>query len=110
MAVSFLTNLTEQEFKVFLREAILEILGQGVVGEKSDEPLSIEQAAKFLKLTVGTLYIKVHRKEVPHSKRGNRLYFSLSELSEYIKRGKVKSSEQLNAEAANHLHLKHKRR
>lgn len=52
--------------------------------------LSISDAAKFLFLTVGTLYGKVSKNEVPYIKRGNKLYFSTTDLIEYLRAGKVK--------------------
>ncbi|MBT2561361.1 helix-turn-helix domain-containing protein [Pedobacter sp. ISL-68] len=55
--------------------------------------LTIVQAAEFLKLSVPTLYTKVSRGEIPVNKRGKRLYFSLAELSAWIRAGKKKIVE-----------------
>jgi len=59
-----------------------------------DDLLTIGQAAEFLSLSVPTLYTKVSRKEVPVNKRGKRLYFSMLELSEWIRSGKKKTAEE----------------
>jgi excisionase family DNA binding protein len=47
----------------------------------SDEPLTVSAAAKFLNLSVPTIYGKVCRKEIPVNKQGKRLYFYKSELA-----------------------------
>jgi excisionase family DNA binding protein len=52
-----------------------------------EKPFNILEACEFLNITRPTLYAKVHRKEVPFTKRGKRLYFSPSELTDYIKNG-----------------------
>lgn len=65
---------------------------------ETDRFLDIDEASKFLHLTKGTLYIKVSRGEVPHFKRGNRLYFSLGKLTEYLEKGSVKTREEIKAE------------
>lgn len=64
-----------------------------------DQFLTIQEASNLLGLSVPTLYSKVSRSEVPVMKRGNRLYFSKTELIEYLKAGKRKTSEEIEAEA-----------
>jgi len=60
-----------------------------------DDLLTIRQAAEFLSLSVPTLYTKVSRKEIPVNKRGKRLYFSTVELSEWVRSGKKKTTEEI---------------
>ena len=62
--------------------------------EQKEKFLTVEEAAKFLDLTVPTVYAKVSRGELPVMKRGKRLYFSNIELVEYIKNGRKKTNEQ----------------
>jgi excisionase family DNA binding protein len=65
--------------------------------------LNISEAAKFLKLTVPTMYSKVSKGELPCMKRGKRLYFSSTELMEYIKEGRKKSNAEIEQEAEAYL-------
>jgi len=60
-----------------------------------DDLLTIGQAAEFLSLSVPTLYTKVSRKEIPVNKRGKRLYFSMVELSEWVRSGRKKTEEEI---------------
>ena len=105
MAVSFLTNLSEEEFKNFLKETISEILGDKISSiKKSDLPdiLNGKEAADFLRLKISTLYEKTSEKTIPHFKKGNKLYFHRSELETWVKDGKVKTTIELQCDAASY--------
>jgi len=54
---------------------------------QTEQLLTIQEAAKFLSLTVPIMYSKVSKGELPVMKRGKRLYFSRTELLEYVKQG-----------------------
>ena len=101
MSVQFLTNISDQEFKEFLKDALKEILGDklGALKEQQPEILDVQQAAQFLKMKTTTLYEKTSHKQIPHFKKGNKLYFHLSELQKWIKQGKVKTSDEISCEA-----------
>ncbi len=102
MSVQFLTNIPEHEFKELLKDAIREVLNEkaGSAKEPTSNILDVEQAAQFLKLKITTLYEKTSRKLIPHFKRGNKLYFHLSELQQWIRKGKVKTNDEIECEAA----------
>lgn len=71
-----------------------------------EQLLTIQEAAQFLKLTVPTMYSKVSKGELPVMKRSKRLYFSRTELMEYIKTGRKKSNAEIEAEAESYLKKK----
>ncbi|NLI41356.1 MAG: helix-turn-helix domain-containing protein [Caldisericales bacterium] len=58
--------------------------------------LTIQEAAEFLRLTVPTMYGKVSKGELPVMKRGKRLYFSRTELLEYLKNGHKNKTTKFN--------------
>ena len=70
---------------------------------QQEQLLTIQQASDFLCLSVPTLYTKVSHKELPCMKRGKRLYFSRTELMEYIKQGKKKTLAEIESEADQYL-------
>jgi len=79
--------------------------------EPTDQPeqlLTVQEAARFLKLTVPTIYSKVSKGELPVMKRSKRLYFSSTELMEYIKEGRKKSNAEIEQEAEAYLSNKKK--
>jgi len=55
--------------------------------DQPEQILTIQEAAEFLSLTVPTIYSKVSKGELPFMKRSKRLYFSRTELLEYLKQG-----------------------
>ena len=68
---------------------------------KPEEPdlITVPGAAKFLDLAVPTIYGLVHRQEVPHMKKGRRLYFSRKELTDWVRKGRRKTISELEQEA-----------
>lgn len=71
--------------------------------EPLEQLLTVQEAAQFLNLTVPTIYSKVSRGELPVMKRSKRLYFSSTELMEYVKEGRKKSNAEIEAEAEAYL-------
>ena len=75
--------------------------------DQPEQLLTIQEAAAFLSLTVPTMYSKVSKGELPVMKRSKRLYFSRTELLEYLKHGRKKTHAEIEAEAeANLLNTK----
>lgn len=68
-----------------------------------EQLLTVQEAAKFLNLTVPTIYSKVSRGELPYMKRGKRLHFSSIELMQYLKEGRKKTNAEIEAEAKSYL-------
>lgn len=70
-------------------ESIVRTQTEQETTQKNDEEilLTLDETAEFLGLAKSTLYSKVCRRELPHSKRGNRLYFSKKELKEWLREG-----------------------
>ena len=90
----------EPIFKRWIKEAQSEIEQPKFANtEKPEQFLTIQEAADFMSLSVPTMYSKVSRSEIPVMKRGKRLYFSLKELTEYLRNGKKKTTAEIEAEA-----------
>lgn len=68
-----------------------------------EELLTVQEAAKFLNLTVPTVYTKVSRGELPVMKRSKRLYFSSIELMDYLKEGRKKTVAETAQDAERYL-------
>ena len=94
------TNLSIPEIRQLFRqelEAYFEANKQPeqTPTEQPEQFLTIQEAAEFLRLSVPTLYGKVSKGELPVMKRSKRLYFSRTELMEYIKEGRKKSNAEI---------------
>lgn len=95
-----LSNLIQSSVRKVLKETPPQTV------EPTDQPeqlLTIQEAAEFLSLTVPTMYSKVSKGELPVMKRSKRLYFSRTELLEYLKDGRKKSNAEIEQEAKAYL-------
>lgn len=71
-----------------------------------EELFTISEASDFINLAKPTIYGLVSRNEIPHSKKGKRLYFSKQELLSWIKSGRRKTVSELKVEAENMINRK----
>jgi len=76
------------------------ILERGVEAKsEGDQPMTVEQCAKFLNLSKATIYTLISQRKIPVMKRGKRCYFSKLELLEYLKAGRKKTVSEIEEEA-----------
>jgi excisionase family DNA binding protein len=95
--------------QLFLRLDAIELLITNTQsGKEADEDIlmTIQQAGKYISLTVPTIYGLVSRAQIPCSKKGKRLYFSKQELTDWIKSGRKKTNAETQALAAQYLKTK----
>ena len=102
--------MSREELKEFFLEILQELFARG--GLKSllpkatlpdDEVLiNVQEAAGVTGLSVNTLYEKTCRREVPHYKKGKRLYFRATELLKWITQGRVKTQTEIQQDAITH--------
>jgi excisionase family DNA binding protein len=72
---------------------------KGNTQPEADELLTVQDTAKFLSLSVATIYDKIHKGELPVMKRSKRCYFSKFELIAYLKEGRKKTYAETAKEA-----------
>ena len=77
--------------------------------QELNNPLIIKEVANLTGKTVPTLYGYCQRNEIPHHKKGNRLYFFKPEIIDWIKTGKKKTISEIEADADEYLSNKKKR-
>ena len=76
---------------------------------EADELLTVQQTAKFLSLSVPTVYGLISKGELPVMKRSKRCYFSKVELINYLKQGRKKTLAEIASEADTFLSTRKKR-
>lgn len=94
-------QLTTEELAATIEEAVAKALRtyRPQQEEAPPELLTVDQTAEWLNLSKHTLYGLTCRNEIPHSKRGKRLYFRREELLAWIAEGKRKTQAEIEAEA-----------
>ena len=68
-----------------------------------ETPIRLDEVVPLTGKTKPTIYGYVQRNEIPHHKKGNRLYFFKSEIIDWIKTGKQKTLKELEAEVEEYL-------
>ncbi len=103
-----IVQLDSEQLSKLIQSSIRTVLKE--TQPNTDEPndqqerlLTIQEAADFLSLTVPTMYSKVSKGELPVMKRSKRLYFSRTELLDYLKEGRKKSNAEIEQEAKAYL-------
>ncbi|WP_018478136.1 helix-turn-helix domain-containing protein [Pontibacter roseus] len=104
-------QLDSEQLSALIQRAVLKAIGKTAsnLTPATDELLSVQQAAQFLSLSPTTIYAMVQRRELPVSKRGGRLYFSKTELIDYVKAGRKKTAAEIAEQAAAYVGAKRKR-
>ncbi len=94
-------------------ENLVSLIAEEVVrkmSNKSDVPqerlIDLKEACEFTKLSRQTIYNKVALREIPHQRKNGRLYFSSTELMEWIKSGKRKTITEIKEQADDFLNKK----
>jgi len=97
-AISLLTKEVSE-----LKQLLQQSINPQPAPAPQDQLFTIQQAAAFLGLTVATMYTKVSKAELPVMKRGKRLYFSQTELTEYLKTGRKQTYAEVTEQAAAYI-------
>lgn len=50
----------------------------------TDKPLSLNEATHYLDISKATLYLLTSKREIPHLKRGQKLYFLKTDLDQWL--------------------------
>ncbi len=96
-----LTKVVNQAFEI--REPI-----KVPIQKPPKEIYGIDEAVKLLGIAKPTIYTKTSKGEIPHFKKGKKLYFRHSELMAWIEEGRRKTVVQEKIEMENYLLEKEK--
>jgi len=64
-----------------------------------NEFLNVEEAAQYLDLAPAYLYNLVHKRKIKYYKPGQKLYFRVDDLREYLLSGEIKPQHEIEQEA-----------
>jgi len=69
----------------------------------SDNVMNVEQLANYLDLSKSHIYKKTSSKEIPHYKKGKKLYFSKQEINQWILQDKIETFDKIEQKANEYL-------
>ncbi len=61
--------------------------------------LTVGDVARKLKVTTGAIYNMTHTRQIPHFKKGGRVYFDAEDINKWIRDDRRKTLKQLQEEA-----------
>ena len=67
------------------------------------EIMTLKQLSDYSSLSKSLIYKLTSSREIPHSKRGKRLYFSKLEIDEWLLKQKIKTIDEIQNEVDNYL-------
>lgn len=80
-----------------------------LVPHEHPDVMDVSETSKYLKLAKPTIYSKVQARRIPHYKQGKRLYFRKEDLDQWINSGKIKTMDEINADAIGYINRKGRR-
>ncbi len=98
-----LTIPTIDEIRAVVRDEMRSVVSDYQFQSKAetDEIGGIDLAVQITGKSKPTIYSLCHNRLIPHSKRGKKLYFSRTELTEWLKSGKRKTQAEIAFDAEN---------
>lgn len=70
--------------------------------------MNLKQLASYLDVSKGYLYKLTSTNNIPHSKRGNRIYFDIEAINEWVLENKMWTQKDIEEQVNNYL-LKNRR-
>ena len=67
------------------------------------EVLNLNQAAEYVSLSKSAIYIKTSERNIPHFKKGKKLYFKKSELDLWLTSMKISTKDEIDQAATDYL-------
>jgi predicted DNA-binding transcriptional regulator AlpA len=103
-----IVQLSTEEISELVRRSVREALEERQTqlvpsNTHEDKILNVREAAEFLQLSVNTVYAQTRKGDLPYMKRYKRLYYSQTELTDYLKAGRRKTNSEREAEAQEYL-------
>ena len=94
------------EFEKIIENCLRRVLEEKpdlLVKDPEKEILSVDEAADYLGLSKQTVYQHVHKRKIPHSKRGRRLFFRRSELNDWLDKGRKKTIPEIDDDVREYM-------
>jgi len=107
-----IVQLESEQLESLIQNAVRKVISEipkVVEPAQKDELLTVQDTAKFLSLSVPTVYTLISKGELPVMKRSKRCYFSKVELINYLRQGRKKTLAETANETDAYL-LNHKKR
>lgn len=101
-------EITKSDLIAFAKECVSLHLPNPEQPSQKDDLLTFDEMCTLLDIAKATGYTKTSKGELPHYKRGGKLYFKKSELIAWIEKGRKKTQKDIDELANQYLKKSHK--
>jgi len=101
-----MTPIRLNELDTLIQNSLRKVLAETnstALSPDNDELLTVDEAAKFLKVTRPTIYGYLYNKQIPNLKKRGRVYFKKSELIAWLQTGSRQTRKETTESAAKSL-------
>ncbi len=101
-----LISIPETSLKILIEQAVKNALSDVDNQNQNNTELKIlnmQEACEYIGISSSHGYKLTSTNQIPHSKRGKRLFFDKSELDQWLVGNKVKTIEELDQETADYF-------
>ena len=100
-----LSPIKLQELESAIYRQVKKVLSEITENQQTDKNdlINLDEAAKFLSVARATMYGYVYKKVLPFRKRRGRVYFSKSELLEWVNASRRPSKDEIQQAAKESL-------
>lgn len=67
------------------------------------EVFNLNEASEYVSLSKSAIYKKTSERNIPHFKKGKKLYFKRSELDEWLTENKISTNAEIEIQATNYI-------
>ena len=89
------------ELELSIMQRLDDIKRATLIGVK--DTLTIEECAMLTGYSIQSLYTFTSKREIPHYKRGNYLYFSKQEVEQWLRSNPIPTVKQSSSEAPTYV-------
>lgn len=108
MQTGIITQYSDEDFRQLLKEVVREVIVNSPQKDhvREQKPLTFKEGCKHVKLSESHVYKLTSTNQIPHSKQGKRIFFDALELDQWLLSNRVKTTKELDQEAAELLKSK----
>ena len=100
---NFRIEVTKEDLVAFAKVLVLSSVPFVPVVKEEEDIIDFDEALKLTGYAKPTLYAKTGKGEIPHFKKGRKLFFKRSELVQWIEEGRRKTKQDLDELAKSYL-------
>lgn len=105
-----LISIPENSLKTLVEQAVKKAIGEiQVPKDDSKSILNFAEGCSHVGISKSHGYKLTSTQQIPHAKRGKRIFFDKAELDNWLLSNKVKDQDQIDKEASKYLRKKGRR-